>query len=440
MTVARALQGLEHRGWFVLGGLALWLALELGYRLYVSPVHGYSGFVLDLNVIKYIEAWLIYIFLLFWAPAQLRRPSDYFINFLLFGLMTPLLLFYGVSDQSREHLYIVLLGYALVDVFRRGPVLRIPVLREGPFFAIWALVLGALGVSFWFVWSGGMGFFNLDLTAVYDFRRDVGAVVNQGVMGYVNTWSYKVFGPALLAIALWRRHFWLAGLVFILHVYWFGVSSHKSVLFYPFLVLFLWVWFRRTSALSVVPFAMAGVVVAVLLVYLVTDYGFLASMFIRRVFFVIADNTFYYYEFFSSNQLVYWSNSVLSRFVEYPYDLNPARVIGDSRGTEAHVNNTFLSTGYMHAGVLGIVLYGILAGFIFRLVDSVSASGVPIWVAIAVLIVPSRSLLLSADLPTALLTHGIAVGVLMLLLLRSRNGSRRGNLSAASESKGVVHG
>ena len=440
MTLTRTLEKLEHRRWFVLGGMALWLALELGYRLYVSPVHGYSGFVLELNVIKYVEAWLIYIFLLFWAPAQLRRPSDYFINFLLFGLMAPLLVFYGLADQAREHLYIVLLGYALVDITRRGSVIRLPVLREGPFLAIWAIVAGALGVSFWFLWSGGAGFFNLDLTAVYDYRRDVGEVIGKGPMGYVNTWAYKVFGPALLAIALWKRHFWLAGLVFLLHLYWFGVSSHKSVLFYPFLVLFLWVWFRRTRALSVVPFAMAGVVITVLLVYLVADYGFPASMFIRRVFFVIANNTFYYYEFFSDNELVCWSNSVLSRVLEYPYDLNPARLIGDSRGTESHVNNTFLSTGYMHAGVWGIVFYGILAGFIFRLVDSVSASGVPIWVAIAVLIVPSRSLLLSADLPTALLTHGIGVGLLILLLLRSNNKVRIRGVTELSGDKERVRG
>lgn len=436
MTVISVLKTLEHRGWFILGGVALWLALELGYRLYTSPVHSYSGFILELNVIKYVEAWLIYLFLLFWAPAQLRRPSDYFVSFLLFGLMTPLLIFYGLADQSREHLYIVLLGYALVDIFRRGPVLRLPVLREGPFLGIVVAVVGALVVSLWLFWSGGAGFFNLDLTAVYDYRRDVGAVINEGVMGYVNTWAYKVFGPVLLAVALWRRNWWLAGLVFTLHVYWFGVSSHKSVLLFPFLVLFTWVWFRRTKALSVVPFIMTGVVVSTLLVYLISDYGFPASMFIHRAFFIISNNTFYYYEFFSENNLVYWSNSVLSYFLEYSYDMSPARVIGDSRGTESHVNNTFLATGYMHAGVWGIVLYGILAGLIFRLVDNVSASGVPVWVAIAVLIVPSRALLFDADLPTALLTHGIAVALLILLLLRTGDRARNGEKVAASRDKG----
>ena len=165
---------------------------------------------------------------------------------------------------------------------------------------------------------------------------------------------------------------------------------------------------------------MSGLVFSVLLTYIWFDSVLPASLFIRRVFFVVANNTFYYYEFFSSNAFVYWSNSITSSLIEYPYHIGPAKLIGQSRGTDAHVNNTFLSTGFMHAGLLGVVFYAVLVGLLFKLIDSISAQGIPVWVAIAVLIVPSRSLLLSADLPTALLTHGVAVGVLILFLLRKK--------------------
>ncbi|WP_410473566.1 hypothetical protein [Guyparkeria sp. TX1] len=414
------LLSLESRGWFVFSGLFLWAMLDFGYRIYVSPVHAYSGFGYEPAWVKYFEGLLLFVLLLILAPRCLARPSDYFMNFLLFGLMAPLLIFYGLADQSREHLYIVLLGYVIIDAIRRGALIRFPLLKEGPFIAYVGLGVGAGLVTIWLIVSGGVAYLNLDLSEVYEYRRDVGAVINQGFMGYANTWAYKIFGPALLAIALWKRVYWLAALVFALHVFWFGVSAHKSVLFFPFLVLFLWVWFRKTRALSVVPIAMSGVVVATLLLYVLFDSGYPASLFVRRVFFVVADNTFDYYSFFSVNQHVYWSNSILSSLVEYPYHIGYPELIGEARGTESHVNNTFLSTGFMHAGVLGIIFYSVLAGFLFKLIDSVSAQGIPVWVAVAVLIVPSRSLLLSADLPTALLTHGIGVGFLSLFLLRSK--------------------
>jgi hypothetical protein len=238
-------------------------------------------------------------------------------------------------------------------------------------------------------------------------------------MGYINVWTWKVFGPALLTISLWRKKYWLAALVIGLHVYWFGVSAHKSVLFYPLLVIFIWFFFSHRSALIIVPLGAAGIVVASLLSFFILDYGLPASLFIRRVFYVIAKNTFDYYEFFSDHPRIWWSNSFFSLGLQnYPYDVSPAILIGQLRGTAAHINNSFLSTGYMHAGIYGIVLYGVFAGLLFRLIDSLATKGIPHWIVLGILVVPCQALLLSADLPTSLLTHGIGIGIFIIFLMR----------------------
>jgi len=83
------------------------------------------------------------------------------------------------------------------------------------------------------------------------------------------------------------------------------------------------------------------------------------------------------------------------------------------------VNNSFLSTGYMHAGLLGVVIYGVLVGLLFRVVDSLSHHGPPTWMCIAAVIVPMHSLLTSADFFTAMLTHGVGASLLLLFLARS---------------------
>lgn len=345
---------LTNRFFFVFSGLLFWFLLDIGYRLYVAQYFEYAGFPLEQNFIKYLEGLIIYVILLFRAPRLLTRPSDYFINFLLFGLMTPLFVFYALADEARSYLYIVLLGYLIIDVIRKGRPIKFPLVRHGISFALVLLILGALGVTGWMFLSGGIINFNLDLTRVYEFRRETGEMINAGLMGYVNVWVYKVFGPALLAIALWKKRYFWVMVVLLLHVFWFGVSAHKSVLFFPLLIIFLWVWFTKTKALSLVPIAFSGVVFVSLFILFVFDYQFIASLFIRRVFFVIAGNTFDYYHFFDNNQFVYWSNSITSSFISYPYHVGYAELIGQSRGVDSHVNNTFLSTGFMHAGVLGI--------------------------------------------------------------------------------------
>lgn len=410
----------ESNNAFIFSAFLYRFVLEFSYWSFVSPHYSYSGFVWTPDFVKCFESWILYLILVVLAPKKLNKPSDSFVVILLLGLMAPLLSFYGLADQNRYYLYIVLLGYALVCVFRCGRPFRLGYFKEGPLISRAFLVFAVIGVSFWFIVSGGTSHFNLDLTAVYEYREAAGEAINTGLFGYFNIWTFKVFGPTLLTIALWQRFYWLAAFVGMLHVFWFGVSSHKAVLFHPFIVFFVWFWFRRTRALSVVPIVLSGVVLIPTLIFLLSDYYLIASMFVRRALYVIANNTFDYYEFFNSHPQVWWSNSITSIFIDYPYHTNPAELIGEWRGTEAHVNNSFLATGFMHAGVTGVVLYGVLTGLLFRLFDSLATKGIPVWVALAILIIPCRSLLLSADLPTALLSHGIGLAIVLLLFMRRK--------------------
>jgi len=172
--------------------------------------------------------------------------------------------------------------------------------------------------------------------------------------------------------------------------------------------------------LALIPIIFATLVLLSFLLYLVIDDIWLGSLFIRRVFFVPPFLTFTYYEFFTLNEFVFWSSSITSLFIDYPYELDPAKEIGVYMGAEGvHANASFLATGYMHAGIPGIIFYGIFVGLLFRLIDSLSVKGVPPWVGVASIIIPMQSLITSADLPTALLTHGVGLSIIILFLLRS---------------------
>lgn len=416
---ASAVQRLESAHWFVLSALVFRSLLEISYLGFVSPLYGYMGFVLDVEPLKYIESWLIYAGMIAIFPRRLKKASDFLLVYLLFAFLTPLLVFYGLANASREHAYILLLGVFLILVFRGHRPLKIPILKGGKQIAYLLVSLGAIVVTTWMIYSGGLSFFNLDFTRVYEFRRDAGDVIRVGPMAYLVTWAMKVFGPVMLALALWKNKYVMALAVFALHVVWFGISAQKAVFFYPFLVTFLWMWFRNTRALAFVPIGMSLIVGSTLLLYVVFSEVFVASMLIRRAFFVPSNLTFAYYEFFSQNQFVFWSNSITSALLEYPYDLGPADLIGRYIGSDGHANNSFLATGYMHAGVVGIAFYGVSVGILFRIIDSLAYKGVPPWVAVASIIVPSQSLLVGADLPTAILTHGIGVSAVVLFLLRS---------------------
>ncbi|WP_089956457.1 hypothetical protein [Limnohabitans sp. 2KL-3] len=412
----------ENKAFFLIAAVLFKLVLAFAYIEFIVPLFEYEGYSIKYDLFKRIESWLIYIPLIVATPKILTKPSDFLMVFLLFTFLTPLLVFYGLSGADRGALYIVFMSVLLIYVFRLGPVFGLKNLKDGVGLSYFILIFGVIIVTAWMVKSGGLNFFNLDFTLVYDFRDDVGELIDKGVMGYLNVWASKVFGPVLLALALWKKKYLLAGFFIGLHLFWFGVSSHKSIIVYPMLIVFIWFWFARTKTLSLIPFALFILVVALLLYYYIFDEIFLPSMFIRRVFFVPAKLTFDYYEFFSVHPFVYWSNSIAAPFLQYPYSTNTALLIGGYLGDDTTAaNNSFLSTGYMHAGVFGMFIYGLLVGLMFKLIDNLSSKHMPVWIAVAVVIIPSQALLTSADLPTSLLTHGFGVSMVLLYMLRSKN-------------------
>ena len=151
-----------------------------------------------------------------------------------------------------------------------------------------------------------------------------------------------------------------------------------------------------------------------------TDSLFVGGMMVRRVFFIPPFLSFIYYEYFEYREWIYWSNSFLSSILTYPYNDSAPLLVGTYLGDPtAWANSSFFSTGYMHAGPIGVIVYGVMAGILLKLLDSLVTPNAPVWMAISVIIVPFYTLFTSSDLPPALLTHGLLFALLMLYILKN---------------------
>lgn len=416
----RSIQNLESPLWLYAIAVIFRAVLEISYEDFVASIYEYAGFSLDRNPVKYLESWVLYVGVLLFLPATARRPSDYLMCLAFFAFLAPLLVFYGLSDASRWVLYFVLIQYALMSLVRQGRQFHVVAIKNGPAMALTVTITGIVVATAWMIFSVGLSNFNLDLDAVYEFREDANIAIYTGALGYVVVWASAVCGPFVLMLALRRRRYVVAVGIVLLHIFWFGMTSHKSLLFYPLLVVFLYILFRYSRALSLVPIGMSLIVMISLINYYATESLFLSGMLVRRVFFVPAHLTFSYFEFFADNSFVWWSNSFLSWLIQYPYGESVATVIGHHVASDSSLwaNNSFFSTGYMHAGLIGVVIYGLAAGGLMRILDSVASRNVPTWMSLSVVIVPFYSLFTSADLTTTLLTHGLGFGLVVLYLMR----------------------
>jgi hypothetical protein len=154
------------------------------------------------------------------------------------------------------------------------------------------------------------------------------------------------------------------------------------------------------------------------LFFVVFDNIWLAAFFIIRVFFIPSMLTFAYCDFFSSKGFIYWSDSITSRFIDYPYNLDPPRLIGNFLGLEASANNSFLSTGYMHAGIFGVAFYSFIFALLLIFIDNLKYEDKKIWISLAFIFTPMFTAITSSDLFVALLTDGILLSTLLLYLFR----------------------
>ena len=117
----------------------------------------------------------------------------------------------------------------------------------------------------------------------------------------------------------------------------------------------------------------------------------------------------------------------MSGIVKYSYDQNINLVIGRHLGQEdLWANVSFFATGFMHAGVFGVLFYGVICGLLLSVLDYAFRVGVPMWIVIGLTIVPFHNLFTSSDLGVAVFTHGL--GIAIIIVLAQKRSQTGGNI------------
>lgn len=392
----------------------------------MSEVYAYEGFTVDFDINNYTISWILYILTCFITPRNFVRISDYFVVLAVTAVIGPLATLVGVGGYSSFSLTVTVASLLLIILivnFFGSVNLSIPFIKNGRIIAVYSSITFVFAIVLWLFATGAALNLNFNLSAsyVYEYRAANAQLSSFGLFTYFNNWVYQVFNVFLISYFLLRRKWALFCFFSLLQVFFFGVSAHKSILFYPLLIVSIWYYLQKQTSLVVVPLLFSGVIIFSFLIYLVFSDIFISSLFIRRVFFIPAILTANYFEFFADNPFVYWSNSVLSSFVDYPYTERMTVLIGEYRNTGASANNGYVSSGYAHAGIFGVLLYSFMLGIIMSFLNSLTRNTKHLWFYLALVIVPIRTVVISSDLFTSLLTHGFLIAILIIFFVRQRN-------------------
>ena len=402
------------------------LVLLCMYSMGIAPNFAYMGFLDAFSSENLVISLLMLLFVVpFLRPGQL--PSAFFLNLTASLILVPTLVLYTGAGLPHRFALVTTAALVLMAIISKTIRLRafkLPVIHSSNLL----LVLGyfsAFTVAGIFVF-GGARFLNFDLSAVYDLRRE--AAQNLPIIfSYLVPLVSKVAIPFAIVFAIRDRH-WLvvAGLV-SLSVLLFALTAHKSPLFFPVMVIFVYFIARSRYVEQYFLAALISIVLASAIdIWFFSRggegvSGWFASLFTRRVLLVPSFLNWCYLDFFFDAEKYFWAESkITAGLIEPPFDLRSVNLIGlEYFGKEEMSANTgWIGSGYANAGLWGVMLYSILIGVLLAFLDSYSYRlGKQIIVALFVL--PIFTIITSTDFLTMFLTHGLLLSLLLLALMNS---------------------
>jgi hypothetical protein len=398
-------------------------ALSWIYLTEMVGFWGYMGLVGEFSVGALALSSLSAIALALLLPAT-RDTREYLLTCLHYMFFLPSTVFMFYSNTNSMHLasFATAVGGVYILSAVKSPVFA---LQPLPPRQILTIVFSLIGLSMIIQAAfGGLTYFNLDIERVYEFRR-VSAAELPPIFGYLYSNVSSVLVPVALTLSIKFRNNFLALFTILCAVILFGMTHHKSVLFGPFVVALLYLFFQRNNSSRVLNWAFASILVLCLFEIFImrqilgsSDPAYINSLIVRRVLIIPSVLDSFYTELFSIVPQYYWSTSKLGDWlVDNPHGVTAPFLIGEEYfgDTDTSANAGMIGSGYANAGLIGVAVYSALIGLLISVLNAYGRRIGHAFVTAASLST-IFNVVTSTDLVTAILTHGLLLLLLLLAL------------------------
>jgi hypothetical protein len=415
----------------LIGYTLLFLSLVYAYDSYIVPEWGYMGFTFHEDYWRFVQSLVITLILGLLVPAVLKNPSDILINIQFIFPILPMLVIYARSNQSLEYISFVIFLFLLIITLNKLKIdfLKIPKIKITKFsyqiIAISSCALVILTIVL-IAFLTNLQFVNFNLLRVYEFRSQISTAI-PGYFSYFYSISSKILIPTLIILCFHNKQYKILPFVFVLSILMFGLTSHKAVLFYPCISIFIYFFVRWKYPIQKIILSSILTILISLFMFHNEINNLIPSLLVRRVYFVPASLNYMYYDFFSKNPKTLFADSKITLgLIEYPYDVKGAKIVGSLiyPGSTANANTGWVGSGYMNLGYIGMFLYSIIISLLFKLLNNISNRIDSLSLTLSLVIVPFFTLFQSSDLLTTLLSHGLIFSFIIIMIIPSK---RRNN-------------
>ncbi len=394
------------------------ILLDVSYATILVPMYGYAGFALQYTPKTVFFGLLMSAAAFLCVPKRLEAVSDFVFMGLAALAVVPCISYYALGGGSFSYTLMTFFMFlGILALVKFTPSFSFPSLTYRQADIVFAAILWATAVFVIMkcIMAVGVSGLSLDFSTIYQRRAAYKASGAAG--GYLITWAGNVIFPCSIAYFLQRKKYMHVCAAVGSSVFLFSVSGMKTVLFGSVMVVGVYVLFKMQRKMRILLLILVGIVFLTMLAFYITGSPVLYSYVVRRLCFLTAKVSNEHFEFFLQNGPIRMGNSILSSVVIYPYESDPADIIGSLHyiAGETHANSGFFADAFTNFGYFGGFLWTVIFAFLMKLQDMVSQNK-PFYVTCACFAL-FLTIFTNSALFTSIMTHGFLAATVLVAMI-----------------------
>ena len=407
---------------FLLLNIAGFIAYQSLYHDFISVEYGYYGF--QFRSLDVLQHMIVFIYLsapLLFINLSLSRPSDYAILIMYVFIHIPISYGAFFFDEDSAGLFLTLLSFfgLYITSLSRKVTQKIKIIhvKLDRRFIGCGLSLGLAIFLGYLVWMPGGGL-SVDITTAYE-RRDLARETGGQILGYLIAQvraAVYVFGAYFIV----KFRSAAAGIAcIVLALAGFAFDGTKTSLVIPIALVLVVCHAARGGDVLWILLGCLSIIFLGVIEFYAFNSDVIVERLVRRAFAIPGYISAAYYDFFSQNDKVLFTDSFGRYLLQPRYLMQAPYLIGDLylSNPEINANTNIFMGGYANLGLWGVVVTAFVAGSILGLTDQLTDRG---WRLLGVSAAVFLALKWSEQmLHTSLLSGGVFFLLISIYILRN---------------------
>ncbi|MBU5458066.1 hypothetical protein [Oscillibacter sp. MSJ-31] len=350
------------------------IVLDASYGLFEVRYFGYLGIECKIMLYRIMLGWLIYLGTFAVIHSNECKIVNLFSYIMLFLSMAPFVTLYQFWPECKLWMVFLQISALLfIDIIARRFTLKAFSIKSLPYqdfrvvFAGWLFLIAMF--LYMFMKFRLPSFSLLGFESIYLVRADSGFSTFDSILTCI---ACKIICPLYMVVCWKKKKYLKLAFLALIQLYIYSISGFKTFLFIP-IVLFGLEFFKNIDLRKLIIAGLTGTLLFVDLIQVATGRLMPYALIGDRTIFFPAIIKRAFFDFFSKNPYVYFSQNSIARIfgIKSVYETNVFNIIGAEYFDKPNMwtNTGVFADAYSNLGVAGVFIISFLLAIILIIVS-----------------------------------------------------------------------